>query len=283
MSVTTAPAVRDITAEEVAFYRENGWVKFDQLISSDAAATLLARVKELMGADATKALHPTAPENPEKTFTYFHAWEPLSADNATGAPLDEVFYGVSHSPGVGRLAAKLNGAPVRYWIDGALVKLPAKASETGSGPTSWHADAGAVETSPFSPPEGQMQLWFALNDITPEHGTLRFVAPAKQTPEVREICKELASDPEASYARLEELGAISEPFSMRAGDATIHSSATLHSAPPNRTDTPRWGYFVSVFPADSVWSGKSHFCLDSLQGMQPGKSFDDSRFRVIAA
>jgi hypothetical protein len=283
MSATaTVPAVREITDEEVRFYQENGWVKLDQLISSEAAVTLLDRVKALMGADASGALHPRDGDNPQAIFTYFHTWEPLSSDIATGAPLDDLFYAVSHSPAVGRLGEKLNSAPVRFWIDGALVKMPSKASETGSGPTNWHADVGAVDRSPFSPPEGQMQLWVALRDMTPEHGTMRFVAPAMQTSEVREICERLAADPEASYPRLEEMGVISAPISMRAGDATIHSSATLHSAPPNRSDSPRWGYFISLFPADSVWSGSKHFALDKVQGLQVGEAFDNARFPVLA-
>src|SRR5262249_15488242 len=153
MSAATIPAVREITDEEVKSYRENGWIKVDQLISSEAAASLLDRVKELMGADASGALHPMAPDDPHSVYGWFHTWEPLGADNATGAPLDDLFYAISHSPAVGHLAAKLNGGPVRYWIDGALVKMASQGNETGAAPTPWHTDAGAKENSPFSPPE----------------------------------------------------------------------------------------------------------------------------------
>lgn len=274
-------APRPITDEEVQFFTENGWVKFDQLISSEDAAVLLARLQEIMGVDAANAAHPAMPDNPQAAIPFFHTWEPLGADLATGESIDELFYGISHSPEVGALGKRLSGMPVRYWIDGALVKMP-RTGETGAGPTHWHTDVGAVDTSPFSPPEGQMQLWIALRDMTPEHGTMRFIPPHKLTDDIRAQISEHAADPEASYPALEKLGVLSDPVSLKAGDATIHASGTPHSAPPNTSDTPRWGYFISLFPAVSVYSGNSHWALDRVQGMSPGEPFVEQRFPVLA-
>jgi hypothetical protein len=275
-------AAREITADEISFFKSHGWAKFDRLISTTEAETLLSRLQEIMGVDAARAAHPAMPDNPQAAIPFFHTWEPLSADLATGDSIDDVFYNVSHSPEVGDLGQRLSGAPVRYWIDGALVKMPRSDATTGAGPTNWHTDVGAVDTSPFSPPEGQMQLWIALRDMTPEHGTMRFISPDKTTDEVRAICKEYASDPEASYPILEKLGVLSPPVSLKAGDATIHASGTLHSAPPNTSDTPRWGYFISLFPSTSVYSGNSHWALDQVEGLTPGGPFVEARFPVLA-
>jgi hypothetical protein len=272
---------REITDDEAAFFKENGWVLFHQLISSDDAGVLLSRLQEIMGTDAAGAAHPTAPDNPQTAIPYFHTWEPLAVDIATGSSVDDLFYTISHAPSLGRLGSKLSGGPVRYWIDGALVKMPAT-DQTGAGPTNWHADVGAVETSPFDPPQGQMQLWVALRDMTPEHGTMRFVSPQNATDEVVAILREHATDPEASYPLLEEMGVISEPLSMRAGDATIHASATWHSAPINRSAAPRWNYMCSLFPAGARYSGVSHFAMEKVAGMEPGDAFPDVRFPVLA-
>jgi len=283
MSAPQKPIVRRaITAEEVDSFQTNGWVKFDQLISSEQAALLLGRVKEIMGADASRAALPTRPDSPEEAIPFFHTWEPLAVDLASGASVDDLFYDFSHSREVGELVKRLSGRSVRYWIDGALVKMPMGPGGTGAGPTHWHTDVGAVDTSPLSPPEGQMQLWIALRDMTPEHGTMRFISPDKQTDAVRKLCEANAADPESTYADLEALGVLSEPISLKAGDATIHASGTLHSAPLNRSDTPRWGYFVSVFPATSVYSGNSHFALDRVEGLEPGGPFVEARFPVLS-
>jgi hypothetical protein len=274
---------REVRDEEAKFFQENGWVKLDSLVSANDATILLARLREVMGADAETASHPAAGDADAKSFIpSFHAYEPLAVDVASGACVDSLFYDFSHSPEIGRVGAKLGGASVRYWVDGALVKMPASRSETGSAPTSWHADIGAIDSSPFDPPHGQMQLWLALADIPYERGTMRFVGPKDRTEQVNEITTEHASDPESSYPILEQMGVLSPQLNMRAGDATVHASATLHSAPPNKSDEPRWVYIVSMFPASARYSGKYFWPVEGVEGLEPGKPFVDHRFPVLA-
>jgi ectoine hydroxylase-related dioxygenase (phytanoyl-CoA dioxygenase family) len=43
---------------------------------------------------------------------------------------------------------------------------------------------------------------------------------------------------------------------MRAGDATIHHCLTVHSAPENLTDTPRWVLLASYMPGDALYNGR---------------------------
>ena len=93
-----------------------------------------------------------------------------------------------------------------------------------------------------------MQLWMALRPVPPERGSMRFIPARELTDEIRAICA--GQDVEASYPPLEDLGVISPPLSMRAGDATIHSSTVFHSAPRNLTDEPRWAYIVSGSPGE---------------------------------
>jgi hypothetical protein len=273
---------RDVTDDEARFFRENGWVKLEQLISEEEAAVMLARLSEIMGADATTAAHPALPDNPKQHITYFHTYEPLAIELGSGDCVDELFYGFSHSPELGRVGAKLGGGPVRYWVDGALVKMPV-ASDTGSDPTHWHSDVGAVDRSPFDPPHGQMQLWVALAEVTPERGMMRFVAPKDLDDEVRELTAEHAADPVASYAQLEAKGVLSPPLTMRPGDATVHASATMHSAPTNTSDAPRWAYMCSLFPASAVFSGNQHWALQGVESVETGRAFPERRFPVLTA
>jgi hypothetical protein len=275
---TVKLAPREITDEEVAFFRENGWVKFDKLVSDEVAAVLLARLQELMGEDAHVHEHPAHKGDPGA----FNTFAPLGVDRSTGEKREDVFYEFSHSAGIGRLGAKLAGKPVRYWVDQALVKRPSGWTGGGAGATPWHADVGAWDTSPFDPAHGQMQLWIALKPVPPARGSMRFVSPKNVDEEFLRIVEESEKDPARTYDALERKGILSPPLDIETGDATIHASATWHSAPVNTTDEPRWVYIVSMFPADARYSGKPFWPMEGVAGVEQGQAFPDHRFPVLA-
>jgi hypothetical protein len=57
--VLHAGAIRDLTADEVARYRENGWVKLERLIDPDLAAEMLAAAKAVRGAAGRSSMPTT--------------------------------------------------------------------------------------------------------------------------------------------------------------------------------------------------------------------------------
>jgi hypothetical protein len=275
---------REVTAEEIRRFQEDGWVKLDQLITEAEAAELYARVIEKMGTQGTTTAHPLGGDGDgSHVQPYFHYFAPLSIDVVTGEVADEVFHGFSHSPELGRLGMSLSGEPIRFWIDEALLKMPAT-SATGSAATEWHSEASAITgtlaNSPFDPAHGQLQVWIALKPVTPEVGALRFVAPRDIDAEVQEIVA--TNDLPTSYAKLEEKGVISAPLHLRAGDATVHGSATLHSAPQNVSETPRWVYLISVIPATMRFSGKVFWPCDGVEGVVVGEPFPEHRFPTLS-
>jgi Phytanoyl-CoA dioxygenase (PhyH) len=274
---TTRLAPREVSEDERQFFVENGWVKLHALISEEEAGRLRARLEERMGKDASVANHPAGEARGHGYESSWHTFAPVSIDNRTGEKVDDLFYSFSHSPEMGAVGATLLGGPVRYWIDQSLVKMPAGAD--GSGETQWHSDIGGIETSPFDPPR-QAQVWIALTDITPELGSLRFIAPRDTDDEVRALIQELGV--EGSYPELERRGILSPAMYMNAGDATVHGSATLHSAPPNKTDRVRWAYVTSVFPAETRFSGKHFWPSEGVAGVEKGKLLPDHRYPVLA-
>lgn len=279
--VTQRIAPREVTDEEAAFFKEHNWVYLEQLIPEDDALTLLGRLKEKMGEDArtTRAGYVPSDEvfkNAAKLGAgdpLFNIWGPLAVDCGSGDIVDDVFFQFSHSPELGRLARKLFGHQVRYWEDQSLVKV------RESAPTMWHQDSGADDRSVFAPKSVQHGLWMALDHCSPEQGTMRFVNSSDATEEFHRIVQERPL--EESFTALEELGIISPPFDMRPGDATVHGSQVYHAAPPNTTDRPRWSYLCSMFRADATWTGRDHWPLQGVQGLEVGKPFPDHRFRVI--
>jgi ectoine hydroxylase-related dioxygenase (phytanoyl-CoA dioxygenase family) len=196
----------------------------------------------------------------------------------SGAVLDDVFHAFSHSRAIGEAGVKLVGESVRFYVDQALVKAP-MTFENASGVTAWHVDSSGRESSPFANPNHQILVWLALNDVPPERGMMRFVSPQDITDEVWKIVRE--NELLESYTILEERGILSPPLHLQPGDATVHSGATLHSAPENTTDEMRWAYNVSMFPARSTWTGAVSWPNDGTE-MEIGKTFPDFRFPVLA-
>jgi ectoine hydroxylase-related dioxygenase (phytanoyl-CoA dioxygenase family) len=263
---------RQVTAEEIAAFNEQGWVKLDSLISEDDAAILLARLKEKMGEEGLEGEHPV---NQGQTVRW-RVYAPLSVELETGALRDELFNSLSHSRELGQLGEAFLGTKSRFWVDQALVKPPAGID--GSGETAWHIDIGDKADSPFDPGH-QVNVWIALAEVTPEHGAMRFVSPDKATQEVQDLVANALV--EESYAELERLGIVSPTLHLRPGDATVHGGSTFHSAPPNRTETPRWAYFVSLFPADTRYSGHPFWPMVGVEGCEVGRRFPDARFPVL--
>ena len=265
-------APRELTEEERASFDANGWVRVDRLISEEDAGALLARLKEKMGEEGLDEQHPLGPNSSARWRVY----APLSVELRSGAVRDPLYHSLSHSPELGRVAEGLLGTRGRYWVDQALVKPPA--GNDGSGETGWHRDILDQQRSPFEP-SGQVNIWIALAEVTLAHGAMRFVPAGRLSDEVRELTK--GRPVEESLRDLERRGLVSEPLHLRPGDATAHAGATLHCAPPNRTATPRWAYFVSVFPADSTYTGNEVWPMAGVEGVEAGRPFPDHRFAVL--
>lgn len=273
----TKPYFREVTDEEAKEYKKNGWVKLKSFVTPETANALFDRLISIMGEDLQNVRHPDAKRSGGKEEMW-NTYTPLSVEGETGEVHDDLFYSLSHSPSLGKALTRLGGEKMRYSTDQPLIKMPK--GQPGSGSTFWHVDVGASTTSGYSPPHGQMQVWIALRKVTPAHGTMRFVSPQNYNEKVAKIIAE-HSVPD-TYPLLEAEGAISEPYTLEIGDATVHGSEVWHSAPPNIENEPRWGYIVSTFPADRRFSGNPWWVTQQAKGMVPGELFPDARFPAFA-
>jgi hypothetical protein len=270
MATTTdiAPC-RAVTAEEVAHYRDKGWVLLKRFIAPEQIAVLLAKAQGAMGEDGDSN-PPYGIDQP-----YFNA---QAASGYADPAVRPMLHGIGAAAKA--LMARKTDVPVRLFNDFFAPKLPAgkKTRNQGNGPTSFHQDfiTFAVDRS------GGMTFWIPLESYGPEAGTMSFIEGSHKLgvlgnytsydgQDIREVWPELADLPMTEQVRYE------------AGDITVHSHFTVHGAGANGLDRPRWAYLVLPQPADARWNGAPpEAFVPDAHGMTPYGQFPDDAFPIIS-
>jgi ectoine hydroxylase-related dioxygenase (phytanoyl-CoA dioxygenase family) len=262
-------AIRAVTDEEAEFYRANGWVRLDGLVSEELVAEILRRAKERMGERADAEM----PDNRPGIMT--PQLRALWNDWQNPAQEDEFFRSLSQSRAMGRIASKLlRGRDVRWWTDAIFSKQP---STEGGSRTPWHQDFPYLSLDRI----GLLNVWVALVEIPPEMGTMRFLSRSQEVgPMGRVIHRTDGKDLLDLYPWIGEEYEISPELHLRPGDATVHNWMTVHSAPENSTDQPRWAYVNGMFPADTLFTGAQQRRTDGLE-LKVNEVLDHPRFPVL--
>jgi hypothetical protein len=259
----TELSCRAVTADEVAFYKEHGWVKLDGLISAEAAEELRTRMARMM-------------ERATERFPDRALYKVLSFPSRE----DDAIAALLYSQEMGSVASALigRGRPgvqsVRLWSENALVKAPA--AEQGTK-TPWHQD------QPYTPfdRQGGLTIWIALNDVPPERGSMRFYSGSHKLGCIgRHELDVDGADALDEYPWIADEFPLSPPLHLHPGDATVHDRTLLHAAPENSTEEPRWAYTASFFPAETRYTGAPHKQTEGL-GLQVDKPFDHPNFPLV--
>lgn len=258
---------RAVTAEEIAHYQQHGWVKLEKFVPPGRVADLLAMAKDKMGEDGDRNAPPEA-------FSYFN---PLTLRGLADPVLRPIIDHVGRNART--LMARKADVGIRYFTDYFAVKLPAKkklANQGGAGSSDWHQDYAASA----SDRSGGMVFWMALTDFTPEKGTMAFLNGSHRFGVMGHYATYGDGNLLDSYPELLDHCTSTGNLSYGAGDVTVHSNLTVHSAGANLTDDPRWTYIVIVNPADACWTGGP---ADAFQtdGLTLHKELTDDRFPVV--
>jgi hypothetical protein len=265
----TRSPFRAVTAEEVAHYEEHGWVKLECFIPLDWIADLLAMAKDKMGGNGDRNL-------PPESFSYFN---PLTLRGLNDPVLRPVIDQCGR--GARLLMNRRADVGIKYFTDNFAVKLPSKRKQDakgGAGISDWHQDYAASG----SDRSGGMVFWIAMEDFTPEKGTMAFLNGSHRHGVMGHYATYGAGNLLSAYPELPELYESSGNLSYAAGDVTVHHNLTVHSAGENVTDSPRWTYIVIVNPADACWTGGSIDASPKTDDLTLSRPFPEARFPVIA-
>lgn len=268
--------IRGVTDDEVAHYREQGWVKLDSLVSPRLAGELLNHVKQLSGIDYDEL----PPDHPEAEAVQARIREAGSAIFEMLRFEDDWVYDIMASPKLGEVVAQLSGIrPIRLFTDGALCKMPAWTEAGFYGATPWHQDYPPM---PMDRPGG-IQFWLALCEITPEMGSLQYLNGSHREGLLGAVHFTKDQTLETERPDLFEKYEMSEAQSFQPGDLLAHHAFSVHYAQANQTDKLRWAYTSYRIPARALYNGIPMARFDRLNlGFTPWKPHDHPKFPIVA-
>lgn len=233
----------DLSAEQIAFYRENGFVVLDEFLSPQELETWRAAVDAAVAARGKRKIS-TRDDMVEKDEYYDRVFVQrinLWQDNPAMRELilDER---------IGQMAAALEGIDgIRVWHDQALIKQP------WGNPTAWHLDAPYWSFSSVH----SISIWIALDDATLQNGCLYFLPGSHKKQSFDNVgIGQNIGDLFRVYPEFGEIEPVPAP--MKAGSCSFHNGLVAHGAGANMTPRSRRAMTCAFMPDGSTFNGKQN-------------------------
>lgn len=259
-----------LSAEQIAFFRENGFVQGPRLLDDSQLEAMRDAVTRVLKGESERQAEytvglPTKEGQEAKAVTQtLNAWQ---ADRV-------IRYHILGSRVAEACAQLLDVSQLRLFHDQILIKPPG-----GGNVVPWHQDYMYWQI--VDRPE-MITCWMPLDDATEENGCMLFV-PRSHTwglfPTV-----DFGSDfetllREANAPVGEKLEIV--PLPTKAGHCTFHHALTFHGTSINRTNRPRRaviGHYMSG--ACRYRAAGEHYLKKHIQ-LEDGAEFDDALFPTV--
>lgn len=250
----------DLTPDQIAHYRERGYVVIDGFLSEEELALWRSRIDAAVSARQDRKLANrdwrAGDSYYDKVFTQrINLW--MDHEGVRGLMLDRR---------IGKMAAELAGVDgIRIWHDQALIKEP------WANPTGWHLDNPYWSFSS----RHAISLWVALDDVTRDNGCLYFLPGTHRTAtwENGPINENIAALFEL-YPEWAALEADAAP--MRAGSCSFHNGLLAHGAGANMTPGRRRAMTCGYMPDGSTFNGQPNVLPEEyLATLSEGDALDN--------
>ena len=227
---------------EVRFYQEQGYLPLPGLVDAGAVAGLreetLRVVREHFGLTEEDLGHAKGAADKLRQSTRYLA----------SMRLNELVNGDA----VKAVAATLIGGP-------ATVYMPFTAVKAGGGGGQFHFHQDNNYTH-HEPALGSINIWVALDDMTPDNGCLMVVPGSHKQGQAASR----NSDDGDQHQQVDVPEQDRLPLRMRAGDAVAFTRLTLHGSGPNTTHRPRVAYALQFHRQDVSYRDKTDGQLKRL-------------------
>lgn len=232
-SAVLGDSAPQLSAEQLVAFRRDGFLLVKGVCSDDEIASLRApfdlMFSERRGWDAGDLFDMVGTDSPEQglalpQLVWPSRYEPLLRQSKLAS-------------NAGSVAEQILGPKLENDLEHAI----SKPAFSGAA-TPWHQD-DAFHRKGSGVPES-ISIWMPLQDVTLENGCMQYIRGSNLGPLYPH--RSPRNDP-----RIHGLETVSLPdmtncvaVPVRAGDAVIHLSRTLHSAGVNTSDQPRRAYVL---------------------------------------
>ena len=244
-----------VSAESVAGFRRDGWVKLKGVLSPAALGLLRGELVRLF-----EAAEAADGRLGDRFASLEMMWE-----------TSDVMRAFVFAPRLAKLAADLTGADaVRLYHDNGMSKRP------GCGRTPWHYDDHHFPVAS----DRVCTLWAPLQAVPEVMGPLGFASGMDLVERVADIPFNKFDD---SYdrrvgERLRDLNAPVEASGFEPGEVSFHHGKNFHTAGPNRTTTPRMVLATTYFEDGARVIDAPHMVNGDwrrfMPGVEPGEIID---------
>jgi hypothetical protein len=224
------PSTLDVvpTDDEVAFFRENGFLAVERLTTDEELAWLTGLYEWIFDPD-----RPAGPGSPlDRSGT---AADPARLMQAFFPEIQfpQILQTTFHRNAKRYAAALLDEPAERLGCWGHMIRKP-----SGGRAALWHQDHA------YWQPEldyHALGVWLPLHDVSVEMGAMQFIPGSHRR---GLIPHRQADDPAHNVLTALEIVDDSKavPCPLKAGGATFHHAETLHYTAPNTTDRPRLAF-----------------------------------------
>ncbi|GGG22716.1 phytanoyl-CoA dioxygenase family protein [Paenibacillus abyssi] len=249
---------------QIDFYRENGFVQVDDVISEEELEELRTYLHETMSTAGNRSV-----QTDREGGAYYKVLNQRVNTWREHGGMARFVLG-SRFADMGKQLTGYDG--IRLFHDHALFKMP-----HDSKPTPWHQDW------PYWPMQetGAFSVWIALDDVDEHNGCMMFVPKTQKIKNLKSIDfitpNDIFLDEEARGVDRNKAVVVR----MKAGSCTFHDGLTFHYAHANQSDKPRRALAI-IFMADgTTWNGKGHICTDGL-GLNAGDALKGGLFPRLA-
>jgi ectoine hydroxylase-related dioxygenase (phytanoyl-CoA dioxygenase family) len=241
--------VRDLTENEIQAFSDKGWVLAKNYVGADFVAELLKTAKQMLQIEESSGLAAAESQVEKSRSAQAKWWHSIDRPCEKSSTFRTLAWNSKTAENISRLHRREVG--VQFFRD----TLACKAPETthADGPTPWHQDA------PYFPLDrsGTIAVWIALDYVEPVQGSMRFMEGSHRNGRLGHPVAWTTKDKiHETYPRIREECSESAPLSYAPGDATFHHSHTVHGAPQNMGEQPRWSWIAAYFASDSLYTGQ---------------------------
>ncbi|OAS13473.1 phytanoyl-CoA dioxygenase family protein [Paenibacillus oryzisoli] len=255
-----------LTAEQCAFYQENGFVQVDNVLNEQELIELRQYMEEVMIEDSGAL----SLQTDKKGGSYYRVLnQRVNVWRDHGG-----MHKYSFNPRFAQMALELTGASgIRLFHDHALWKMPGD-----SKPTPWHQDY------PYWPmtEQGAMSIWIALDDVDESNGCMMFVPKSQNAGKLNHIDLANPQDLFEFVKGTDYENAKPVKVPLKAGSCTFHNGLTFHYAHSNVTDKPRRALAIIYMPDGTTFSGKKHAITMDLN-VQENQPLAGRMFPLLAS